>query len=86
MSRRRCTPTLCGLERRVAPGVIVGLEPPYEPIVIVSDPTVPVPPPEPLNPPDDPPPPPEPSPGPFPGDDPPITPPTPPDGGPVGPG
>ncbi len=55
----------------------------YPPVVLVSDPTVPVPPPET---PDDPPPPPEPSPGPFPGTDPPIVFPPPPGGGPVGPG
>jgi hypothetical protein len=82
--RHRFSPRLDGLEHRASPGVIVGLSPPLEPIVVVSDPTVPVPPPEPLNPPDDPPPP-EPSPGPFPGTDPPITSPEPPDGGPVGP-
>ena len=79
-TRRRFAPAADGLEPRVSPGRI-GVAPPVE--VVVSDPTVPAPPPET---PDEPPPPPEPSPGPFPGTDPPITLPPPPIGGPVGPG
>lgn len=76
----RFTPSIDGLEPRIAPSHI-GIAPPVI-VAPISDPTVPVPPTVPTP---EPTPPPEPDPGPFPGTDPPIVYPPPPLGGPVGP-
>lgn len=74
----RFIPMIDNLESRISLSK-VGVRPP---VLQPSDPTVPVPNP---NPPSEPTPPPESDPGPFPGTDPPIVYPPPPLGGPVGP-